>query len=112
MKNRNFQTQQDPFSKNAQGISEIYHEVFLLMKILQNKPQNKNMNINYYDLHNTVFKSRDDNEIVNNNENDYIIFKDFVTPNHYIGIKNDNEILRLVEKIEILDKSLQFLYPI
>ena len=35
MKNRNFQTHhEDPFSKNAQGISRIYHEVLLLMKFL------------------------------------------------------------------------------
>ena len=32
MKNTNFQTQEDLFSKNAQGISEIYLEVLLLMK--------------------------------------------------------------------------------
>ena len=48
MKNRNFQTQEDPFAKNAQGISKIYHEVLLLMKFLQTKPQIKNMNIDYY----------------------------------------------------------------
>ena len=47
MKNKNFQTnQQDPFSKIAQGISKIYHEILLLMKFLQTKPQVKNMNIN------------------------------------------------------------------
>ena len=47
MKNKNFQTNnQDPFAKNAQGISKIYHEVLLLMKFLQTKPQVKNMNIN------------------------------------------------------------------
>ena len=51
MKNKNFQTQEDPFSKNAQGISKIYQEVLLLMEFLQTKPQNKNMNINYYDLY-------------------------------------------------------------
>ena len=34
MKNKNFQTEEDPFSKNAQGISKIYHEVLLLMKFL------------------------------------------------------------------------------
>ena len=50
MKNKNFQSQQDPFAKNTQGISKIYHEVFLVMKFLQTKPQIKNMNINYYDL--------------------------------------------------------------
>ena len=35
MKNRNFQTQQDTFAKNAQGMSKIYLEVLLLMKFLQ-----------------------------------------------------------------------------
>ena len=46
MKNKNFQTQEDPFSKNGQGFSKIYHEVLLLMKFLQTNPQPKNMNIN------------------------------------------------------------------
>ena len=62
MENKNFQTQQDPFAKNAQGISEIYHEVLLLMKFLQTKTQVKNMNINYYDLYYTVVKTRDENK--------------------------------------------------
>ena len=39
MKNRNFQTQQDPFAKNALGISKNYHEVLKLMKVLQTKPR-------------------------------------------------------------------------
>ena len=30
MKNKNFQTQQDPFAKIAQSISKIYHEVLCL----------------------------------------------------------------------------------
>ena len=99
MKNKNFQTQdQDPFSKNAQGISKIYHEVLLLMKFLQTKPQVKNMNINYYDLYYTVIKTRDENKAIDNqyknDENDYIDINDFITPNHYVGIKNNNEILR------------------
>ena len=34
MKHRIFQTQEDPFAKNAQGLSEIYHEVLLVMKFL------------------------------------------------------------------------------
>ena len=64
MKNRNFQTQdQDPFSRNARGISKIYHEVLLLMKFLQTKPQVKNMNINYYDLYYTLIKTRDEKRI-------------------------------------------------
>ena len=73
MKNRNFQTQ-DLFSKNAEGISKIYHEVLLLMKFLQTKPQVKNMNINYYDLYYTVIKTRDENKDIDiqyeNDEND------------------------------------------
>ena len=43
MKDKNFQSGQDSFAKNAQGISKIYHEVLLLMKFLQTKPQ-----VNYY----------------------------------------------------------------
>ena len=97
MKNRNFQTQEDPFAKNAQGISKIYHEVLLLMKFLQTKPQVQNMDINYYDLYYTVIRIRDENRDIDNqyesNENDYINFNDIV-PNHYIGIKPRETILR------------------
>ena len=61
------------------------------MKILQTKPQVKNMNINFYDLCYTVIKNRDDKEIVNNkyeeNEYDYINYEDFITRNQYIGIE-------------------------
>ena len=64
MKNRSFQTQEDPFSKKAQGISKIYHEVLLLMNFLQTKPQVKNMNIKNYDLYYTVIKNRKKNEVV------------------------------------------------
>ena len=97
MKNKNFKTNnQDPFSTNAQGISKIYHEVLLLMKFLMTKPQVKNMNINYFDLYYTVIKTRDENENIDNHydENDYIDINYFITPNHYIGRKNDNEILK------------------
>ena len=67
----------------------------LLLNFLQTKPQVKNMNINYFDLYYTVIKNRDDKEIVDNQyENDYNNFNDFITPNHYIGIENDNQILR------------------
>ena len=97
MKNGNFQTQQDPFAKNALGISKLYHEVLLLMKFLQTKPQIKKMNTNYYDLYYTVIKTRDENNDIENqyedDYNDYINFTDIV-PHHYIGIKNNNEILR------------------
>ena len=44
---RNFKFEEDYFSKNAQGISKICHEVFLLMNFLQAKSQVKNMNIKY-----------------------------------------------------------------
>ena len=98
MKNKNFQTQQDPFSRNAQSISKIYHEVLLLIKILQTKPQVKNMNINYYDLYYTVIKVRDGNKDIDNqyenDDNDYINYEDFISPNHYIGIKKNNDILK------------------
>ena len=90
MKRKNLQTQGKPFSKNVQIISKIYHEVLLLMKFLQTKPQVKNMNINYYDLYYTVFKNRDEKEIVN----DFINVHDFRTPNHYIGIKPRETLLK------------------
>ena len=61
MKQKNIQTQQDPFAKNAQGISKICHELLLLMKFLQTKPQVKNMNIKYFDLYYAVIKNRDEN---------------------------------------------------
>ena len=98
MKNKNFQTHHDdPFSENTQGISKIYHEVLLLMKFLQTKPQVKNMNINYYDLYYTVIKVRYENRNIDvqyeSDYNDYVDFNDFIIPNHYIGIKNNNEIL-------------------
>ena len=35
----NIRFDDDPFAKNAEGISKIYHEVLLLMKLLQTKPQ-------------------------------------------------------------------------
>ena len=60
-----FQFEEDPFSKNVQGIGKYYHEVFLLIKVLQTKPSFKNMNINYYDLYYTVNKNRDDKDIMN-----------------------------------------------
>ena len=62
MKNITFQSNNtDPFSKNAQSISKIYHEVLMLMKNFQTKTQVKNMNIIYYDLYYTVIKTRDEN---------------------------------------------------
>ena len=76
-KQENSQTQQDLFAKNAQGISKINHEVLLLMKFLQTKPQVKNMNNKNYDLYYTVIKVRDGNKDMDNQnedeDNDYVI---------------------------------------
>ena len=101
MKNKNFQSNNiDPFSKNVQGVAKIYHEVLLLMEFLQNKPDIKNMNINYYDLYYTVVKTGDENKNIDNqyedDYHDYIDINNFIiTPNHYIGQKNDT-LLNLV----------------
>ena len=55
------------------------------------------MNINFYDLYNTVIKVRDENKDIDNryedDDNDYINFNDIV-PNHYIGIKPRGTILK------------------
>ena len=97
MKNKNVQThQQNPFTKNAQGIKKIYHEVLLVMKFLQTKPEVKNTNINYYDLYYTVINNKVRNQNKDRDhryENDYINFKDIV-PNLYVGIKPRETILR------------------
>ena len=77
--NMNNKMDEDLFAKNAHSISEIYHEVLMLMKLLQTKPHIRNKNNNYYDLYYTVIKNRDEKEIVNiKNENDYINYKDFI----------------------------------
>ena len=90
----NIRMNEGPFARNAQGMSKIYLEVFLLMKFLQPKPQVKNMNNIYYGLYYTVNKNRDEKGIVDNQyKNDYINFND-IFPNHYIRIKKDNVILR------------------
>ena len=55
------------------------------------------MNINSYDLYYTVIRNRGDKEIVNHkyedNDVDYIIINEIFVPNHYVGSKNNNEIL-------------------
>ena len=72
--NTNIRFDEDPFAKNAQGISKIYHEMFLLINFLQTKPQVKNMNIKYYDLYFTLIENRKEKDIADNQyENDYII---------------------------------------
>ena len=46
----NFKFEEEPFGKNVRSIGKNYHEVLLLMKILQNRPGVKSMKIKYYDL--------------------------------------------------------------
>ena len=58
--NMNIRFPEDPFAKNGQGISKIYHEVMKLMKFLQTKPQVTNMNTRFYDLYYTVIKKREE----------------------------------------------------
>ena len=92
--NMKLRVDEDLFAKNAQSISKIYHEVLLLMKFLQTKLQVKNMNFNYYDLYYTGIKNRNEKDTEEEQyENDYISFNDIV-PNHYIGRKNNSEILK------------------
>ena len=58
----------------------------LLKKFLQS------MNIKCYELYFTFIENRDEKEVVN--ENDYFIYKDFITPNIYYARRNDNTISR------------------
>ena len=92
----NFQLEEDPFSKDVQGIGKFYHEVLLLGKFLQTKPEVISTNFKYYDLYYTVFKNRNETEVVVDEDkgNDYNNFKDSITPNHYIGRKNNEKTLR------------------
>ena len=81
--NMNKRMDEDTFSKNAESISKIYHEVLLILKFLQTRPQIKNINTKYYDLYYTVIRNRDEKEIIDDQyENDYINFNDFSVPNH------------------------------
>ena len=62
------------------------------MKFLQTKPQVNNMIIQFCDFYYTVIRIRDENKDIDNN--DYINFNDIITPNHYIGIKPRETILK------------------
>ena len=89
-----FHFEEDVFSKGAQGFSKIYHEVLLLMIFFHNLSLRLELWIRIIMICITLWLKIE--EIVNDDEyeNDYIIFVDFITPNHYIGIKNDDVILR------------------
>ena len=45
-----FQFEEDVFSKNVESFGKNYHEVLLLMKFSQTKPQVENMSNKYFDL--------------------------------------------------------------
>ena len=82
---KNFQSNNiDPFSKNAQGVGKIIHEVLLLMEFLQTKPDNKNMNINYIDLYYTVIKTRNENKNIDNQYKDD--YHDYIDINQFFRI--------------------------
>ena len=97
-----FQPEQDIVSKNSKAISKIYLEVLLLRKILQTIPQNKSVNTSFYGLDNTVIKNIDEKEIrfceYKINENYYINFIDFITPNYFVRRKYNNVILKYRKK--------------
>ena len=61
------------------------------MKLLHTKPSVKIMNTIYHDLYYTIIENRDEKD---NNENEYIIFDDFITPNDYTGIRPRETILK------------------
>ena len=85
MKNKNFQSNKiDPFSKNAEGIGKIYHEILLLTEFLQTKPDIKNMNINYIDLYYTVIKTRNENKNIDNQYKDD--YHDYIDINQFFRI--------------------------
>ena len=69
-----FQFIEDPFSKNPEIISKLFHEVLLLLKLLQTKRQIKSMKSNSSELFYTVNKKRVGKQFVNdefeNIEND------------------------------------------
>ena len=64
-KNGSFQFEEDPFSVNDGAIGEIYHEVLLLMNILQTKHFDKSRNVKCYDLYYTINKYGNEKENVN-----------------------------------------------
>ena len=84
--NMSVRKDEDPFAKSVQGNDKTYHEVLLLMKLLQTNPPVKKMN-KYYDLYYTLIKNRDDKEIVDGQYKNLFIFLNDIAPNHNISIK-------------------------
>ena len=57
-----FQFEEDIFSKKAEAITETFHEVIILYKILETKPRFETTKKSKYNLFHTVFKSRNGKE--------------------------------------------------
>ena len=100
MNNRNFKFE-DPSAKNAKVVSLLVK--FIIKCYYLKNIYRLNLRLRIWRwiimIYNTLlFKNRDEKEIVNDefedNENDFINYEDFITPNHYIEQKNINEILR------------------
>ena len=86
-------------------VSKIYQEVFMWMNFLQTKPQIKKMNFNYIGLFYTVIKVRDENMDIDNQyeDDDKDWIEDFITPNHYVGIKPRETFLRYRKMRSVLN---------
>ena len=86
-----FQFKEDPFNANGQSNDKVYHEALLLTKVLQNKPQVKEVNNIYYDLYYIFIKNRNEKEMVEDsidfdNEELYV---NIIMPNYIIGRDHD-----------------------
>ena len=57
-----FQFEEKPFSRGAQGVVFIMHQVLLIMKFLQTKSHVKSKNTRSYDFYYTVVQSLSDEE--------------------------------------------------
>ena len=68
------------------------------MKFFRTKPLVKNMKVNSYDLFYTVIKIRVEKEIGNdeyeNIKDDYTKSDDFITLDHFLGVKNNDVMMR------------------
>ena len=62
----NIRMKEDTFAMDAHGNGKLCHEILLLTKFLQTRPEVKNMNFKNYDSYYTVIKKRDGKEIVDN----------------------------------------------
>ena len=52
-----YQFEEDPFSRNGQTIGKTFQVISIFMKILQIRPRDLSMNLNFYDLCFTVIEN-------------------------------------------------------